>query len=86
MEQKPSIGRIVIYKTTEAQRNEFKYNLTSGTYSNIQTELPAIIVAAWGPTTVNLQVFVDGHIKTMWVTSAIQGDTEGQWNWPKREE
>jgi hypothetical protein len=44
--------------------------------------LPAIIVAVWGPVTVNLKVERDGEGE-LWVTSATEGTEEGNWEWPK---
>jgi len=73
---KPTIGRIVIYNTTEEQRNDIS---TSGNKSN---KLPAMITAVFNDTQVNLQVIVDGMIGTYWVTTVDQGDNERQWNWP----
>lgn len=88
---KPTIGRVVIYHTTEQERN---FNKLSG---NLQYELPAIIVAVHSDTCVNLKVFPDG-VGDMWKTSielaregAKVGDTderlgapspEGCWSWP----
>jgi hypothetical protein len=41
--------------------------------------LPAIIVAVWGETCVNLKVLCDGE-PNLWVTSAVFGASEGQWD------
>jgi len=80
---KPTIGRIVIYKLTTALKEQLRENNKGEWLVNIQDTLPAMIVAVWNDTCVNLKVFVDGHIKDLWITSAVQGDQEGQWNWPK---
>lgn len=83
---KPTIGRIVHYKTTESRRKAMEGNpANKGAYNNSQSVLPAIVVAVWSDTCVNLQVIVDGHAGTMWVTSANLGDGEGNWNWPVKE-
>ncbi len=77
----PSIGRIVIYKTTEKEREGLK---AMGCY-NEQKELPAVIVAVWGDTpqaAVNLKVAVDGSIPDLWKTSVNVGENEGSWHWP----
>jgi len=42
---------------------------------------PAIVVATWGGTQVNLQVFLDGN-DTYWATSRQLGDEPGSWAWP----
>ncbi|NOS94541.1 MAG: hypothetical protein HOP30_21730 [Cyclobacteriaceae bacterium] len=71
-----SIGRVVIYKTTEDDRKSLK-----GAYGNQSTELPAVVVAVWNSTLVNLKVITDAPVD-IWKTSISQGDNEGQWNWP----
>lgn len=85
---KPTIGRIVIYNTTTSQREVMdkpSHASNDGATNNVQTRLPAIIVAVWSETCVNLQVILDGAAKSMWVTSANQGDAEGNWNWPVKD-
>ena len=80
---KPTIGRIVNYKLTEADKKNLEAARGfTGRYNNTADTLPAIIVAVWSDTTINAQVFVDGHTSTMWKTSINQGDEIGQWNWP----
>ena len=79
---KPTIGRIVIYNTTENEREAMRLENTSGG-CNVQNKLPAIIVAVWNDTCVNLKVIADGQsLSDFWKTSATQGDQDGQWNWP----
>jgi len=73
---KTTIGRIVVYKTTKSDRETAKV-----IGNNVQEELPAIIVSVWNDTLVNLRVLSDGN-SLEWKTSIIQGDGEGQWNWP----
>lgn len=78
---KPTIGRIVIYNTTDADKAKMTAaSLISGG-CNVQDQLPAIIVAVWGENCVNLKVITDGNLD-LWVTSAIQGDQPMNWNWP----
>ena len=72
---KPTIGRIVRYRTTEEDRESMRKN-----HQNVQEELPAIIVAVWSDTCVNLKVLLDGE-GDMWVTSSSQGNDEMNWNW-----
>ena len=72
---KTTIGRIVIYKPTPAEQIEMDKT------GNVQNELPAVIVAVWSDTCVNLKVFADG-VSDIWKTSVILGDNEGEWNWP----
>lgn len=78
---KPTIGRIVIYNTTESQQRLME--LTP--LSNTQKQLPAMVVAVWSDDCVNLKVITDGHTDPLWITSANKGDESGQWNWPKIE-
>jgi len=85
----PTTGRIVMYNTTEAERNALQL-----LGCNKQTQLPAVIVAVWGDTpnaSVNLKVFVDGNHLDLWKTSVPAGvkDAEGKyneysWSWPER--
>ena len=78
---KPTIGRIVIYNTTETEREA----LPKIGINNVQKQLPAVIVAVWGDTetpAINVKVFVDGTHGDLWKTSIQNGDGEGQWNWP----
>ena len=76
--QKPSIGRIVIYNTTDDDRAQ------TGSFNNCNSclQLPAIIVNVWNDTCVNLKVIVDGSIPDIWKTSVCQGKKEGFWDWP----
>lgn len=83
--QKPTIGRIVIYNTTEKERLHMKSNSEAGIPQNSQLYLPAIIVAVWSDTCINIKVHIDGFGTDLWRTSVSQGDGEGQWNWPKIE-
>jgi hypothetical protein len=74
---KATIGRIVIYKTSESDKEVMRAN-----HSNVQDFLPAMIVKAWSDTCVNLKVFLDG-IGEIWKTSVPLGDQENNWNWPE---
>ena len=76
----PSIGRVVIYNTTEEEQQKMR-DMES---CNVQEKLPAAVVAVWGDTeesAINLNVQLDGE-GSFWVTSALKGDEAGQWNWP----
>lgn len=42
--------------------------------------LPMVITGIWSDTCVNGQVFLDGT-DTLWVTSALQGNEPGNWNY-----
>jgi len=78
----PTIGRVVLYNTTEEQRKKMENDPNC----NVQEKLPAIVVAVWGDTeesAINLNVQNDGE-GSFWVTSALKGDGEGNWNWPPR--
>ena len=83
---KPSIGRIV----------HFVQKKPAG-YGDGLVTLPAIIVAVWGDTCVNLQVFTDGsnseadgcaQLSAKWVTSASLDETDAPqprtWHWPPK--
>jgi len=48
-------------------------------------EVPMIVIRPWSATCINGQALLDGN-DTLWVTSALQGDLEGNWQWPKRED
>jgi len=74
---KPTIGRIVIFSMPDY--------LKVCVNGNKQDKLPAVIVAAWSDTVVNLKVITDGQ-NDLWVTSVSQGDNTNQWNWPVKEE
>lgn len=72
---RPTLGRIVIYNTTEEDRIVF------GKFGNRQEKLPAIIVAIWSDDCVNLKVLGDGT-QDLWITSVHLGTEEFSWNWP----
>lgn len=77
----PTIGRVVIYNTTEAEQQK----MCDMQNCNVQQKLPAVVVAVWGDTeesAINLNVQLDGE-GSLWVTSALKGDEPGQWNWPE---
>jgi hypothetical protein len=84
---KPTIGRILHYVQKK-----------SATFGGGIVHLPAIIVAVWVDTRVNLQVFTDGSNSEMdpnswqnvkWATSApLDESADPQpwtWHWPERE-
>jgi hypothetical protein len=73
IKMEPTIGRIVIFNMPDYLKN--------GVNGNKSDKLPAIIVAVWSETTVNLKIITDGQ-NDLWVTSASQGDGPNQWNWP----
>ena len=77
--QEPTIGRIVIYHTTEEERELMR----ATSYVNVQSELPAVIVSVWSGECVNAKVLIDGGIGDLWKTSISMGDNEGQWSWPE---
>lgn len=80
---KPSIGRIVIYRPTEAEKKVMADTIGCNT-SDI---LPATIVAVWGDSEescINVKVHQDGDVPDLWKTSINRGEEPGQWNWPER--
>ena len=48
------------------------------------TELPAVMVAVFGPTCANLRVLTDGPDSPAWKTSVLEGTEPGTWHWPAR--
>lgn len=73
----PTIGRIVIYKTTKEEQKAMQ---DSGK-QNVQEQLPAIIVAVWANSVVNLKVVLDG-VGELWKTSTPRGEGAGSWDFP----
>jgi hypothetical protein len=82
---KPTIGRIVHFVQKKPEG-----------YGDTLVHLPAIIVAVWGDTCVNLQVFTDGTNsdvaetnRVKWVTSVTLDETVAPqprtWHWPEHE-
>ncbi|MBZ5578231.1 MAG: hypothetical protein LAP40_16840 [Acidobacteriia bacterium] len=80
---KPTIGRIVHFVQPD------KYD------AGKQKMLPAMIVAVWNDTCVNLQVFTDGtnsepceHDGVKWVTSSTLDASDAPqprtWHWPPK--
>jgi len=83
--KRATIGRIVIYHTTEAEREVMRNNPNC----NVSDYLPAMVVANWthelvteGSQCLNLRVFLDGE-GTLWKTSINEGDAPGHWTWPE---
>ena len=90
---KPSIGRIVIYNTTEQDQQAMRDQKI-----NVQKQLPAMIVAVWSDDCINVKVFMDGGVPDVWKTSIHEyikpvvadgleldislPNKEGTWEWP----
>jgi len=72
----PTIGRIVIYNTTEEDRQK----MIKTKNCNVQEKLPAIVVATFEKA-INLKVFVDGELD-LWKYGILQGINHGEWDWP----
>jgi len=77
----PTIGRIVVYNTTDADKAKMEAASKINGGCNVQSQLPAIVVAVWSDNCVNLKVITDGNLD-LWVTSSLQGDEPSNWNWP----
>ena len=79
----PSLGRIVIYKTTPAQRE--RWTRDYGGNSHLM-ELPAMVTCVHDGSVgyINLRVFLDAKTTEAWVTSVYPGDQPGTWHWPPR--
>jgi hypothetical protein len=74
MEQKPSLGRIVLFRAE---------------HSNGATEHPAIITRVWSDTCVNLTVFPDYAAPVAKSSVAFSDDVDNPnglyaWRWPPR--
>jgi hypothetical protein len=84
--QTATIGRIVLYRIAEGDRRAIisrrQQNNIPGNVPGIGEQYPAIVVRTW-PTSVQLQVFLDGP-DTYWATSVSEGDGDRQWSWPPR--
>lgn len=86
----PSIGRIVHYRLS-AQDVQRIYASQQGANplhgignpAAPGDDFPAVVVRVWNPTSVNLQVLLDGP-DNLWVTSATEGEQQGNWFWPPR--
>lgn len=80
--KKPTIGRIVIYKTTKKEQAAMQQQ-----HGVSREELPAVIVATF-PTfddadrRVSLKVFQDGNLPDLYRPETTRGDHEGTWHWP----
>lgn len=75
MEQKPSIGRIVIFRTSEEAAHDCCF--------------PAVITQVWSDECVNLEVFghaegPEGEPQGRFPTSVLKGDGRRSWSWPPR--
>lgn len=84
MEQKPTIGRIVHYHTTDADTTYFESQSNAWKTHNKGGKLPAIITAVWSDNCINVQVIVDGVGPNLWKTSILEGVLPGMWTWPER--
>lgn len=74
---KPTIGRIVVYKTTQEDKKKMKL---SAEKCIEQDRLPAVIVSVQDESSVNLRVFCDGDL-TLHKTAVVNGSKEGNWSW-----
>jgi hypothetical protein len=72
---KPTVGRIVNFVVDEQTQVRID--------GNVQKILPAVIVAVWTDTCVNLKVITDGK-NDVWVTSVSYGVESRNWHWPER--
>ncbi|KJL49528.1 hypothetical protein RS84_00241 [Microbacterium hydrocarbonoxydans] len=81
-------GRIVLYKLRPADVAIITAErATDPTHRRGNVPMPGdvvplIVVRVW-PDGVNGQAILDGN-DSLWVTSARQGDADGQWAWPHR--
>ena len=80
----PSVGRVVHYVPTSAERDQIKAG--GGNPLRPGEPVKADIVAVFGPSGVaNLRLTVDGppHCD-LWVTSVYHGTGERTWSYPPR--
>jgi hypothetical protein len=86
---KPTPGRIVHYRLTDADANLITQNRTGVVTGNDAREgdyYPAMVVRRFGDNPyINLQVFLDGP-DSYWATSRGEGSEPGTWTWPPRDE
>ena len=75
---KPTIGRIVIYRTTAEDKDVMR---VTG-MQNVVAQLPAIVVNVWSDTCINVKVILDGHGLDLWKSSINKGEGDGNWSWP----
>ena len=79
---KPTIGRVVIYTTTQDEREAMK-----NSNQNVAEQLPGIVVSVHGDdenAPINVKVLMDGDGPDLWKTSIQRGDQPGEWQWPTR--
>lgn len=81
---KPTVGRIVYFTFTPDTE------LSGACEAGQSRTVPAIIVAVWSDTCVNLRVFQDGTENPLWITSVSERDEGNEqsgnfWEWPKRD-
>lgn len=73
MEQKPSVGRIVLFRSELA---------------NGVTEHAAMVTRVWSDTTVNLTVFLDGGAviapTSVTLDENMESTNKHAWRWPPR--
>lgn len=85
-DQQPTLGRIVQYVLNEgdvAAINQMHPDKSKRNPVRAGQTLPAIVVATFGGTTVNLRVLLDGYGE-YWATSRQEGDGPFYWHWPAR--
>lgn len=68
------IGATVLYLLTEEEKKALH---TLG--CNSSDELPATVVAVWGPECCNVKVHIDGPVGDLWKTSILPGDQPGHY-------
>lgn len=91
---KPTIGRIVHYRLSQADVTEINEKRRSRNLrGNPVTEgkvVPAIVAVVWpdefgpGVPGVNEQALLDGE-DSLWICSRKEGTKPGEWSWPPRE-
>ncbi len=86
MNRIPKIGDVVIYNTTEQERENMEN--CPPKHNNVAEKLPALVTAVWGKTPtalVNLKVIHDGTSEDLWKTSVMRGTGEMNWEFAEEE-
>lgn len=86
----PSVGRIVHYRlqpweAAEIMRRRAETHGYQAMPVSIGTALPAIVVEAHGGSMLGLHVLLNGP-DSFWTQSGSEGEGDGMWSWPPREE
>jgi hypothetical protein len=75
-------------RAAHAPDSEWGFQAHAGARAEVDDVFPAIVVRVLGADTdapeVRLQVFLDGN-DVLWVKGCPEGDSAGQWSWPRKD-